>query len=730
MQSITDELVQKYKNFYQGGTYYYSDPKKITKKPNGGDRWETKRAFGNFEVDLEKYLFGTIDKGIVLSPLIKPENKCLFGAIDVDGEVYKNLEAKQKILKIIRSWSIVPCLSKSGGLHLYLFLKHAEPAKDLITVLRYFRNILGLPKQTEIFPKQDGTTVEMGNGIMLPFMKGQKNTFIKINEDGSYNEGSLQEFIDAIEKKIVNPNYFQDLLIREDESKDEEDEDRKYSIDEIKEKIGKEPLKGSLYDNWMTMLVAKLIAAKNTDDEIIESCLEHCTESKEENLKWITDKINRARNKWDNPNPDEAREQFLKNIIYVRKLDQYYNRKLNDVYKKEAINVEFSHLTPKRVKAATYLADHPRRIIVENFQYRPELYKTNNFIFEVSGKNYINTYKPNLIEPIKGNLELWEELLDHLFPALDIRTHMEDFISAHVQYAGKKIRHAPLIFSPAHRIGKGRLFAAIRKMLGEDNTAEIDIKRALNQSKDYLTNKQIVLIDELKSENNWSEAQTLLNLLKRNITEEWHGSRFLYQDFKDVYSCTNFMLFSNYTNALSIGKNEERYWVVRCDNPPKAQIFYKHFSAWLETPAAAQSLLYHYKNREMSDSFDFDGHAPLTVWSGEMSSEGSHPFKQRVAEDFKTNLIPFTEDLISILDVRIHYQGKYGMIRQNEISNALREIGGVDLGQAKVELPSRNTPWNPTLYVIRNHDKYKSLSLSELGKLYKPLFHPDTEQSL
>jgi hypothetical protein len=101
MQITTNELISKYKSFFKGGGHYYSDPKKTEKKDNGGIRWGTSLAHGNLEKDLERYLSGTIDKGIVLSPLIKPENKCFFGAIDVDGAVYKNSEEKIKILNYI-----------------------------------------------------------------------------------------------------------------------------------------------------------------------------------------------------------------------------------------------------------------------------------------------------------------------------------------------------------------------------------------------------------------------------------------------------------------------------------------------------------------------------------------------------------------------------------------------------------------------------------------------------
>ena len=135
LNNITNELIQKYKTYYRGGGYYYADPKRTTPKDNGGVRWDTKLAYGSLDKDLEKYLLGTIDKGIVLSPIIKPYNKCFWGAIDVDGNVYKDDTAKLNILKKIKDLPLIPCLSKSNGLHLYLFLKEAATAKDLITVL-------------------------------------------------------------------------------------------------------------------------------------------------------------------------------------------------------------------------------------------------------------------------------------------------------------------------------------------------------------------------------------------------------------------------------------------------------------------------------------------------------------------------------------------------------------------------------------------------------------------
>jgi hypothetical protein len=55
-------------------------------------------------------------------------------------------------------------------------------------------------------------------------------------------------------------------------------------------------------------------------------------------------------------------------------------------------------------------------------------------------------------------------------------------------------------------------------------------------------------------------------------------------------------------------------------------------------------------------------------------------------------------------------------------------VGGKKLGQSKVSLLDRE--WFPTLYSIRNHEKYENVPVNQLGALYTPLFHPDTEKDL
>ena len=94
--------------------------------------------------------------------------------------------------------------------------------------------------------------------------------------------------------------------------------------------------------------------------------------------------------------------------------------------------------------------------------------------------------------------------MEYLFPNDFEITHVLDFYTYMVQNPGEKIRHALFILSEAKQVGKGWLFALMKKVFGPGNTSEIEINEALDKAKGYLDN-QLVLIDELKSQNIFHE---------------------------------------------------------------------------------------------------------------------------------------------------------------------------------------------------------------------------------
>lgn len=133
-------------------------------------------------------------QGIGMVP-INDDNKCFFGAIDVDSYSGLDLQAVAKQIQAMEL-PLVPCRSKSGGLHMFLFCKEAIPASVMRSKLTEMSASLGFAG-SEIFPKQSEILTErgdIGQWINLPYFE-YKNTSrhgIRAYDGGAM---SLEEFL-------------------------------------------------------------------------------------------------------------------------------------------------------------------------------------------------------------------------------------------------------------------------------------------------------------------------------------------------------------------------------------------------------------------------------------------------------------------------------------------------------------------------------------------------------
>lgn len=138
---------------------------------------ESKPYFKKLPVTEELYhghLSG--EKGLGICP-INADSMCRFGCIDLD-----NYDRSLKsIVSVIydNNLPLFPCKTKSGGLHLYIFLKKEVQAKSLIAELERLILVLGLrvtfgDQHIEMFPKQsklsEGT---YGNCITMPYYNAE-----------------------------------------------------------------------------------------------------------------------------------------------------------------------------------------------------------------------------------------------------------------------------------------------------------------------------------------------------------------------------------------------------------------------------------------------------------------------------------------------------------------------------------------------------------------------------
>lgn len=156
-------------------------------------------------------------KSIGIQPC-NEENMARFGVIDIDDKQhsYDNFPYR-KYLDIIKDndLPLIPIKSKSGGLHLYLFLKTPARALFVKNFLETLLFTLNLPLNTEIYPKQtelikqeDGL-LSVGQFINLPYFKKEER--LAINYDGT--SFTFEQFIKVVEANLKTPDELEQFSI-------------------------------------------------------------------------------------------------------------------------------------------------------------------------------------------------------------------------------------------------------------------------------------------------------------------------------------------------------------------------------------------------------------------------------------------------------------------------------------------------------------------------------------
>ena len=199
--------MQEYIKIFNGYRHAYGiadwtnavvDPESGKKKPNY--RWNYEEFTDTI---YEEHLKGNISVGI------QPTNEkgsAVFGVIDVDPTQYENFD-KKFYLETIQEYKLplIPVESKSGGLHLYLFMNEFVQSTIIVSFLSNLLPIFNLKPDCEIFPKQTQLTKDPETGIIkpgqfinLPYYAEERKA---VNIDGTFF--TLEQFIKVVDANVT-----------------------------------------------------------------------------------------------------------------------------------------------------------------------------------------------------------------------------------------------------------------------------------------------------------------------------------------------------------------------------------------------------------------------------------------------------------------------------------------------------------------------------------------------
>jgi len=355
-------------------------------------------------------------------------------------------------------------------------------------------------------------------------------------------------------------------------------------------------------------------------------------------------------------------------FVYIAATDTFLRHRTRQEYKKVAFDSVFARkllptaaelqaigrdvneqtLNTPKVLPSLYLLNHLKCQTVDDVTYNPSA--PEDIITREEGKLFVNLYRRSFREADKSLANYAEDVLCeqlcNIITEPAYRTHLLDWIAYHAQFPGSKVRHA-LLVQGVEGCGKTLLFGVIRAILGLDNTRLINsdtIKKGWN---DWAFGSQVVCIEELRVAG--QNRHELMNTLKEPITNDYLPVNERNKNTRNIQNRTNYMAFTNHHDAIVVGEDSRRWWVVKSKLQHKEQIraivdkdpeYFSRFADSLTTHAGGYRHLF--ENRTISSTFRPSGPAPITTYLQEMIADTSDDVTavlNRIWDNDECNLI-------------------------------------------------------------------------------------------
>jgi len=404
--------------------------------------------------------------------------------------------------------------------------------------------------------------------------------------------------------------------------------------------------------------------------------------------------------------------EMVKRVAYMMKQKKYYDLEDKEMYEGESIDIKYAKDFTGKYTPLKFWKLHKDRKVCVDFTYKPS--DQNRFLY-VDKKLMINVYEKHDLQPNpKADTDLFDNLVKHIIPHDEYRKHFLDWYAFPLQNPGVKIRHAIIMQSDEFQLGKGSLFDLHRDMLGKHNTNKIDLQQAINRERNFLVDKQTVLIDEAKASGSWAEKAMFINTLKTLISEGTAGIRQLYKGYNEQDTITNYWINTNYRDAFPLPYNEVRYFVYFSEAKRNEKLLQDFHQERLHGDLAA-GVMAQLMDRDLS-KFDPLGLAPHTPYRDEMAKLADRPLNDFVKEQFEQGVHPFNRDLVTTVELfdYLKAERRIKVTRERDVAAALKLIGGI----RKRGCPVEGVGETVNIWVIRDHDKYNNHTAKELGKLY------------
>jgi len=220
----------------------------------------------------------------------------------------------------------------------------------------------------------------------------------------------------------------------------------------------------------------------------------------------------------------------------------------------------------------------------------------------------LNRWKGLGSKPVPGDISLWNELLDFMFPDPEARKYFEQWLAYALQHLGAKLMTAIVLYSEVEGIGKNSVAEAVAAIYGV-NAVTITKKQLDADFNSWQPDRQFVVGDEIHG---GGDKRGVLEKVKLLITSRTVEVNKKHERQFEIPNKANFLFLTNNFDAFHVRNADRRFWIWEI--PQTAALpdeFYERFHAWKDSPEGIAALHDHLLHVDLT-GFNPNAKAPMT----------------------------------------------------------------------------------------------------------------------
>lgn len=396
----------------------------------------------------------------------------------------------------------------------------------------------------------------------------------------------------------------------------------------------------------------------------------------------------------------KVRTRLMRGYVFDVATHSYIDVKSGRYLDMQQFNSKFRHETGGKTPHSL-LIEHNYTRKVDRSRYIPG--DDGRFV-SVSGEEVFNTWRHGgVAQQPGGDASIILEHLDYLFPQADERAHLLNCLASLVQRPSDKIKHVLLLIG---RQGTGKSFfsALLERMVGRRNIKTANSDALAAEWTENVLDCQVLFLEELMTQG----RKEVYNRMKTWVADDTALANQKGMKIREASTPRIIIGTSNHAIPVSLESGDRRFFVLRSDVERRDDAYYKRlFDEGLQQAGG----FIDYLSKVDISAFNPSAPPPMTQAKAAIIDD-ARPRVEQVLRDLLEREHPYlSKDVVAVSNLRslIQICDNRIVVSHSQLAEALREVGGVYLGQVRLGGNLRERLW-----AVRNVDKWKGSGHAEL----------------